>query len=151
MKCALNLLLLLPLFCGAQEIALLDRHFKEPVRLSGALTSETLYHSFPVHRADLDSVIRITENLLSALHSSKPPKDNNLFLQAGHSLFAIRTWNAGAHSTHSVVLSTLLGNKGATLALVSENDGTKKAARKLLVFLDYLKNNRPVLAEGRLP
>jgi hypothetical protein len=151
MKCALNLLLLLPLFCGAQEIVLLDRRFKEPIRVSGPVTGEALNRSFPVYRSDLDSVIQITESLLSSLHSGKPPKENTRFVQAGHSLFAIRTWNVGAHSTHFVVLSTRSGNKGATLALVTEKDGTKKAARKLLVFLDYLKNNRPVLPAERLP
>jgi hypothetical protein len=145
------MLLLLPLFCDAQEIALLDRHFKKPVLYTNSLQGDALYRCFPVYRADLDSVIQVTETLLSSVQAGKPPEPDAVFLPAGHSFFAVRTWKTGAYTNYFVVLSTRSGDKGATLELLSEQDGNKKAAQKLLVFLDYLKNNRHLTTTEPLP
>jgi len=151
MKWGLGLLMLLPLFCGAQEIVLLDRRFKEPVLFAGSFTHEALNTNFPVYRADVDAVINITETLLAAIRSGKKPEQGARILQAGHSRLTIHSRNSGVYSTQLVVLTSRSGNKGATLELLTEKDGTKKAAQKLLVFLDYLKNNRSIWAPERLP
>jgi hypothetical protein len=151
MKWGFGLLMLLPLFCGAQEIILLDRHFKEPIQFTRSFTREALNSNFPVYRADIDAIIHITETLLAAIRSGNKPEQGARILQAGHSRLTILGRSSGIYSTQLVVLTSRSGNKGATLELLTEKDGTKKAAQKLLVFLDYLKNNRSIWAPERLP
>jgi hypothetical protein len=106
--------MLLPLFCGAQEIALLDRHFKEPIQFTGSFTREALNSNFPVLPGRYRCCYPYNRNPVSRLRSGKPPEQGNRILQAGHSLFAILGRSSGIYSTQLVVLTTRSGNKGAT-------------------------------------
>jgi hypothetical protein len=70
-------------------------------------------------------------------------------LLAGHSQFACTIQGSGENHTFSIVLNTRSGNVGASLDLVEKRDGNRKAVQKIQAFLDYLKNNRHIVATER--
>lgn len=143
MKTCIVLLYILPVCAYAQSIALLDREFKNPITVTETLTRDQLSgRTFPIYTADLDVVIRLTEKLARSLVSGTQPLSGMELLPAGHSHIAVATQRTGAHTTYSVSLSTRSGDVGTFLQLVKRNQGNKRAVQELLLFLDYLKNNR---------
>lgn len=146
MKMGILLLLLLPGFAYAQTIALLDRAFKNPVTVTETVTSQQLSGKwFPVYIADFENVIRLTERLVRSINNRTLPSSGTQVLGVGHSRVAITAHGTGVHTTYSIFLSTRSGNIGASLQLVKRDEGNRKAVQELLLFLDYLKNNRHML------
>lgn len=146
MKTCLFLLLAISRFAVAQDIALIDRHFKNPMSVTKKLTVEQLSgKQFPVYIADLDSVIRLTETLSEYINAGIVHEPDMQIFQVGSSHFAINTERKGVYNMYSIFLSTKAGNVGASIELVKRGDGNKKAVQRLQVFLDYLKNNRHMI------
>lgn len=150
MKTTLFLCLLVSRFAAAQDIALLDRGLKNPMTVTNQLTQEQLVSGqFPIYTADLDSVIRLTEALARYINTGAVQKACVQVFPVGRSYFAVTTQAGGAYSTYAIILNTLSGVMGATLEVVKQGAGNKKAMRQLQVFLDYLKNNRHIAAIER--
>jgi hypothetical protein len=143
MKTVFFVLLLLPGIALAQTIALLDRNFKKPIAVTETLTREQLSGKwFPIYVTDLDTVIKVAEALAHAISNGTLPPSNTQLIQAGHSHFAVAAQRTGGYTTCNIALATQSGNMGATLLLVRKEDSNRKAAQLLLLFLDYIKNNR---------
>jgi len=148
MKTVILLLLLVPCFARAQDIALVDRELKGPMTVTRNLTLRDLSSKlFPIYRADLDSIIHITESLISFIKNRTTREPNMQLVPVGHSQFAITTERSGEYNSYMVFLNTRSNNLGATLELVSRGDNNRRAVQQLLQFLDYLKNNRHMIEE----
>lgn len=133
---------MLPLFGKAQSIALVDRDFKRPMTLTQTLSIAQLAgRHFPIHTADLDSVIEVTATLARQIADRTAPESEMQVITAGKSKFAITIQKAGNYNTYRVLLSTMSDNLGASLELVNDRDNNYSAVQKLYIFLDYLKNN----------
>lgn len=139
------LFLMLPILAGAQSIVLLDRAYKSPITVTETITQGQSGKWFPVYIADLDKVIRLTEQLAASINRGTIVSSSLQILPVGHSHFAITMQHAGAYSSYSISLATRSGNVGTFLQLVTQNQGSKKALQELLLFLDYLKNNRHIV------
>lgn len=149
---AVFVLLLLPCWVAAQEIALVDRNLKRPMTLTRKLTpSQLMGRVFPIYKADLDSVIKVVESLSKFINTGAVHDANMQLLPVGHSQFAITTRRSGPSNSYIVLLNTRAGNVGASFQLVKQNDNNRKAVHQLLLFVDYLKNNRHIMEkqEGR--
>ena len=148
MKTAVLLLLLVPGWVSAQDIVLVDRNLKRPMSLTRTLTPRQLMGNvFPIYRADLDSVIQVTESLTSFINTGVVHEANMQLLTVGHSQFAVTTRRTGTFNSYIIYLNTRSGNIGTSLELVGREDNNRQALQQLLLFMDYLKNNRNIVAE----
>jgi hypothetical protein len=143
MKTAFLLLLLLPCVALAQDIALLDRDFKNPIAVTQTVTAAQLSNKlFPVYTTDLDTMVRVLENLARTINTGEVHEPAMQLLPVGHSQFTINTERMGSFNTYAIYLSTRTGDLGASLELVKRGEGNRKTLENLFLFLDYLKNNR---------
>jgi len=148
MKTGILLLLLLPTIALAQNIALLDRNLKKPVVVTQALAATQLAHNlFPIYTTDLDSVIQLLEDLARRISNKDVPEEMMQVLPVGHSQFAITTEPKGNVAVYTIYLSTRIQNLGASLEVVEPKTGNRRTVQNLLLFLDYLKNNRPFIGK----
>ena len=146
MKTVVLLLWLLPCWAAAQEIVLLDRNLKRPAALTRKLTpGQLMNRAFPIYKSDLDSVIHITEALSHYINTGVVHQADMQLLPVGHSQFAITTRRSGAFNSYIVYLNTRSGNLGASLKLIGQEDNNRQAVQQLLLFVDYLKNNRHIV------
>lgn len=146
MKTVLFLFLFISRVAVAQEIALLDRAFKNPMALTQKLTIEQLGgKQFPVYKADLEAVIRLMENLSRYINTGTVHETATQLLPAGHSNLTVAMQRTGAYCTYTVFVNTRSNDIGASLEVVKSGSGNKKALQQLQAFLDYLKNNRHII------
>ena len=150
MKTSLFILLIVAKTAVAQEIVLLDRSFRKPIAVTQNVTAAQLQdRKFPIYVTDLDSVIKIIENLANHINTGAVHEGGTQMLAVGHSQFSITTYNKQNYNNYSIHFSTQSGDLGASVKLVKQEDNTRKAVQRLRIFLDYLKNNQHILEQEK--
>jgi hypothetical protein len=150
MQVFLFLALLVVVKANAQPVAMLDKEWKEPIALAMPLAEPIDYHFFPVYKADIDSVIILTEWFIELLGQKEEAQTLNQIKNAGASKFIAFTNQKGSLIRFQLNLITRCGQAGYKMELVNLNDGHKQRLQKLRAFLAYLRNNRFLLDEAPL-
>lgn len=145
---SLLFILIFPVFCSAQQIVLLDRNFKEPMRIASAITKDDLLKGwFPIHIKDVDSVIKKVSWFQKYIDTGQQHENESIVMNAGNSNFITQVEKQGHTNNYYVVLNTTTSDFGATMLLVKKRDGKKRALQKLNIFIDYVRNNMSILEE----
>jgi len=133
---------------AAQEIALLDRSYRNPLTVTQDLTAGQLMNRcFPVYTTDIDALIAVANTLANDINTGAVQQPEMKRVTVGNSTVAITTQRSGASNTYGVILITVAGNKGATMELVKPGVGNRTAVKQLRIFLDYLKNNKHIIKQ----
>lgn len=145
---ALIFSLLFPIFCSAQQIVLLDRGFKEPMRVTNTITTGDLLKGwFPIHIKDVDSIVKKVAWFQKYINTGQRHENESIVMNVGNTNFISQVEKQGNSNNYYIVLNTTTGNYGATMLLVKKRDSKKRALQKLNIFIDYLRNNMSVLEE----
>ncbi len=149
MKALFFLLWLLPAAGAAQTYALLDRDFKRPLIVTDAITTDLMHdRRFPVYTKDIDSLISFTERLQKHMNTGKTYDEATVRYDVGGSWFMAQREKIGKVNKYHITINTRAQDVGASLELVSDTDGSKAAAQKVNIFLDYLRNNRLLIEQA---
>ncbi len=140
--------LIFPVFCSAQQVVLLDRAFKEPIRVTNAITTDDLLKGwFPIHIKDVDSIIKKVNWFQKYIDTGQRHENESIIMNVGNTNFISQVEKQGNSNNYYIVLNTTTGNIGSTLLLVKKRDGKKSALQKLNIFIDYIRNNMSVLEQ----
>ena len=141
MKRILLLLFLVPLLSSAQKIAVIDRHFYEPIAMMDVLTTEVATKGgLIVYQKDIAPVIEGLEQLARKLSSGTKLTDNFGEMKFGNTSCIVTTKKAGRRYTHNIVLNTNSQNIKTSIHL-ADDEPNKRAVQRLNIFIDYLKHN----------
>lgn len=146
MALLLFLLLAVGAIANAQPLVVLDKEWKEPLTLTEHKGQPLDWQHFPVYQADIDAVIGWTKWFIEALEEGRQMTAINEIKEAGASRFIGFTNSYRKNPGFQLNLVTRCGNLGYSMALVETSDGRKKGLQKLRAFLDYLRNNRFLVA-----
>jgi hypothetical protein len=139
----------IPVNLAAQKIALIDRGFKRPIQFADSTTMEHLVEGFfPVYVEDLRTVLQKIDLLISYVHEGSIKEKIGDKVPAGKSVFICSSSGTQKHIFHNIVLSTRTSAFSTSLKLVHFTDSRKRALQKLLIFIDYVKNNLAVADEA---
>ena len=141
----LLLLLLLPLFGSTQKIVLLDRQFRNPVTLTDSISPEQFPGTFPVYLNQFDSLIKVADHYRQSFNRGRGEKHGPGTFYLGSTKFVSGN-KENAYTGNQVLIATRVGFVQTSLELVGPADSNRRAQQKLAVFIDYLRNNRPLLA-----
>ena len=127
----------------AQEVVLMDRNLKQPVKLVNTVTLGVLQNGyFPIYKSALDSTINVLEYILEKQVQQREFKYLNRPVEMeGTQVVGNLSRHAGTH----IFLKTTVGTYTTFMDLVSGKEAPFQRERKLYQLLDYLKNNRPLV------
>ena len=135
---------------GAQEIVLADRALKKPMTVTDTVTKAQLMgRLFPIYRDDLDALIDTMERFAHYINTPAMHEPNMQIVPIGHSKLSFTTLQSGSYNTYLVSINTLSGELGASMQVVKKGDNNKKGLRRLQSFIEYLKNNRHIIASKK--
>ena len=143
MKKLLFLFCILPLLSVAQKYALIDRDFRKPIVLTDNL-QDRMDGAFIIHKKDATAIIQKLETFTKLYQHRLQPNDRS-YIEVGNSNFVMYKEKDTKYHGLMIVLNTRAANIGSSLELVHLEDGNRLALQKLLVFLDYLRNNKVVM------
>jgi hypothetical protein len=131
---------------GAQQLALLDRNFKEPFLLRDTFTIQDVAQgAFPLYTEDIPAVIAHLEVIARQLASPQVSHSEPETFAAQHAhLFLVRKNNL-----YSCVLQS--SNKQFSVPMVVGRGTRKTTHRAISRFIEYLRQNRAVAQEHLLP
>ena len=132
---------------NAQQLVLVDRNFQLPLKVTDTITVEQVSKGLmPIYFKDVYTVITGMERLVKYMNAGKMNKENLLDLKMGNSMCVVKTEKTGRMNTYNIVLNTMT-SKLKTHMVLAASEPNKRAVQRLNIFMDYLKNNSPVIAE----
>ena len=146
MKSLLLILLFSPLLSIGQKLVLIDRNFQQPLSIIDTITMEQATKgALPLYFKDLRSVISTMEWLIKEINSGKN-NNKSFHLKIGNSKCIVKAENNGSRNIYNIVLNTNTGSFKTSIVLAS-HETSKRAAQRLSIFMDYLKNNIAAVPE----
>lgn len=140
----LFIVLLLPFLSIGQKLALLDRSFQQPIKITDTFTMEQAsMGALAVYFNDMPSIISTMQSLIKNINEGAI-KEGALDVPMGSSLCVVRTRKIGRVSMHNIVLTTKV-NGLRTVFTIANQETHKKTLQRLTMFLDYLRNNASVM------
>lgn len=132
---------------NAQQLVLVDRNFQLPLKVTDTITVEQVSKGLmPIYFKDVYTVITSMERLVKYMNAGKMNKEDILDLKMGNSICVVQTEKTGRLNTYNIVLNTMT-SKLKTHMVLAASEPNKRAVQRLNIFMDYLKNNSPVIAE----
>lgn len=139
-------ILVVPFFANAQQVMLLDRNFKAPVTLVAEYSMELANNElYPLYTADVQILISKLEEVVQELYAINGQPVKEQFIKFGGVTFFLQPNKKEPQRELQLMVVSEIGNIYMPLQLISKDDSVKRARQKLLIFLDYLKNNLAVL------
>ena len=147
MKTFLFIFFLLPLVSKAQKIALLDRNFYHSINIADSITMEQAAKGIlPVYHRDLQAIIQGMQWLIQYITAPKINKEESFILKMGNSKCIVKTESYRHINNYNIVLNTEANNIKTSIVLAS-SEPNKRAAQRVAVFMDYLRNNSWLIKE----
>ena len=147
MKPFLILLLLVSATSHAQKMVLVDRNFQQPLIFADSITIEQVAKGLlPIHFNDLDQVIRVMEKLTKDIYAGRMNSKETTSVPIGSSVCIITMEKLNRSNLYNIILNTTTGNLKTHIVL-AQSEPHKRAAQRLTIFIDYLKNNAAIVLE----
>lgn len=148
MRPALSILFFIPLFGGAQKLALIDRKLQEPIAIVDTITHEQVTSGIlPVFKEDVSTIVELMQRLAKAIDNGGVPPSMSFDVKMGKTKCIISTEKVGKQYHYNIVLNTSMHNFKTSILLV-DHEKNKRAAQRLNIFIDYLRNNQASISES---
>ena len=142
------LLLVIFLTSYSQQVALLDRSFKQPVTYTDSPTITMIEKgAFPLFVEDAGKLIEAMDWFLKNMNSTAPEMIATQELQWGNTGLYIHMQHSGRYKKYQLVLKTTMKNISTSLVLIDEEDPYPSAVERLGHITAYIKNNLALLKD----
>ena len=147
MKPALLILFFVPLISAAQKLALIDRRFQQPIAMVDTITGDQVTKGIvPVYQEDISSIVELMQLLAKNIGNGKVLSSRSFDVKMGNSKCIINTEKTGSQYNYNIVLNTSMQDFKTSILLV-DHETNKRAAQRLNIFIDYLRNNTAAIPE----
>lgn len=145
MRSFLLILFFVPFPGRAQKLALIDRNFQQPINIVDSVSMEEVAKGvLPVYYKDVASIISAMQWLLKYMGDGKMDKEGFFDLKTGDSKCIVQTEKNGKANKYHIVLNTKTTAFKTSIVLVA-HESNKRAAQRIAMFMDYLRNNTSVM------
>ena len=145
MNCLFNLLLLFLTIGKAPSIALLDRSFQKPVTYTDSVTLEALGKgAFPIYLHDAKQIVETVEHSRKKINQNRYDNMETDRIHIGNSVLILNKKTSRHIRKYQLILGTE-SNGFTTYIELIKGDFDRAAQQRVISFLDYLKDNIPVL------
>lgn len=140
-------LFFLPLIVNAQKLALIDRKFEQSITIVDTVTGDQLTKgSLPVYEKDIATVIELMQRLAKKISSDEAATLESFDIKMGNSKCIVNSEKIGSRYNYNVVLNTSMQNFKTSI-LLADHEPNKRAAQRINIFVDYLRNNMAAIGE----
>jgi hypothetical protein len=143
MKCIAFLLLITPLFVGAQKFAIMDMNLKAPILYTDSLTDEQTSNGFfPVQNQSTYSLIANIQYVRNLLAVKQRAKAETFELRAAKKAISVERVPYAYGDRYTVYAITTIENLTVFHNLTTVDGSNKKNREYLDKLLAYLKSNK---------